>query len=119
MRSPQLINSELFINCIRIQLDIKGNSKYQKLFHGEQICSKTGTLREVMHIFYTCGTYMGIFIKTKPQVLSEAMGNSRCEHLPHSGEHGKISSQDLRVCMEFMYSYHKAFRGEKTLSAFW
>lgn len=43
---------------------------------------------------------MGIFIKTKPWVLSEAMDNSRCEHLPHPGEHGKISSQDLRVSME-------------------
>lgn len=53
-----------------------------------------------MHVFYVCGIYMGIFIKTKPQVLNEAMGNSRCEHLPHSGEHDKISSRYSRVCME-------------------
>lgn len=66
----------------------------------EQICSKTGALREVMHIFYICGICIGIFIKTKPQVLSEAMGNSCCQQLPHSGERGKISSQDSRVCME-------------------
>lgn len=66
----------------------------------EQIFSKTGALREVMHIFYIYGIYMGIFIKTKPWVLSGAMGNSRCEHLPHPGEHGKISSRDSRVCME-------------------
>lgn len=53
-----------------------------------------------MHIFYICGINMGIFIKTKSWVLSEAMDNSHCEHLPHSGEHGKISSRDSRVCME-------------------
>lgn len=79
----------------------------------EQICSKTGALREVKHIFYICGIYMGIFIKTKPWVLSEVMGNSHCEHLPLSREHGKISSQDSRVCMEICIHTIKHSEGKK------
>lgn len=86
----------------------------------EQICSKAGVLREVMHVFYIYGIYMGVLIKTKPQVLNEAMGNSCCEHLLH--EHDMKTWQDflsiIRTVYGDLHSYHKAFRGEKTLSVF-